>query len=80
MLPSLPLSYSYSYGSVTRPTNSGALAWSLHSIIRKGLRAEKEEKEREKEREVAAPASTPCSVRERKARWRASVRSNSLSG
>lgn len=65
------------YGLITLPMNRGAAASSLHSIRTKGCRAEKEEKEREKEMLVAAAASTPFSVSERKARWRTSEMNDS---
>ncbi len=65
------------YGLIILPMKRGAPASSLHSIRTKGCRAAKEEKEREKEMLVAAAASTPFSVSERKALWRASEMNDS---
>lgn len=67
---------SLSHGSVTLPIKSGTLAWSLHSRMIKGRRAEKEGWERENDIEVTAPASTPCSVSARKALCLASSRTS----
>ncbi len=64
---SFELSFYGLIGLIILPMKRGAPASSLHSIRTKGCRAEKEEKEREKEMLVAAAASTPFSVSERKA-------------
>lgn len=66
------LSLSFFYGSIILPMKRGMAASSFHSIRMKGLKAENVEKEREKEMLVAAAASTPFSVSERKALWRTS--------
>lgn len=67
------------YGSIILPMKRGMSASSFHSIRTKGRRAEKVEKEREKEMPVAAAASTPFSVSERKALWRMSEMNDSCS-
>lgn len=67
------------YGSIILPMKRGMPASSFHSIRTKGRRAEKVEKEREKEMIVAAAASTPFSVSERKALWRTSETNDSCS-
>lgn len=67
------------YGSIILPMKRGILALSFHSIRTKGRSAEKLGKEREKEMLVAAAASTPFSVSERKALWRMSEANDSCS-
>lgn len=63
----LSLCFYGSVGLIILPMKRGVSTSSLHSIRTKGCRATKEEKEREKETLVAAAASTPFSVSERKA-------------
>lgn len=67
---------SLAHGSVTLPIKRGTLAWSLHSSMIKGRRAEKDVWVRENDKLVTAPASTPCSVSMRKARCLASSRTS----
>lgn len=71
------MSFSFFYGSIILPMKRGMAASSFHSIRMKGRKAENVEKEREKEMLVAAAASTPFSVSERKALWRTSEMNDS---